>query len=195
MSHASDPPSRKRLSWESRCEIVMKVESGLFSHEGRREIRCPPSNRLRLGRARPPARRCDRRRCWRRRCRGAGHLRAPRRWRPSSRASGESRSRACRWGRRPPSPSATSPGWSRCRGLSGPGAHPPLTRASYPRHVPSRSRTATSSTKRSPSSGDAPRWRSSDKRRSSSRSAMRATHHSPVPGARRCACSKALSAG
>jgi len=29
MSHANEPPSRKRLSWESRCEIVMKVDSGL----------------------------------------------------------------------------------------------------------------------------------------------------------------------
>lgn len=29
MRHASDPPGRKRLSWESRCEIVMKVQEGL----------------------------------------------------------------------------------------------------------------------------------------------------------------------
>ncbi len=29
MNHASDPPGRKRLSWESRCEIVMKVQKGL----------------------------------------------------------------------------------------------------------------------------------------------------------------------
>lgn len=29
MHHASDPPGRKRLSWESRCEIVMKVNEGL----------------------------------------------------------------------------------------------------------------------------------------------------------------------
>ncbi len=35
MPNASYPPSRKRLSWESRCEIVIKVESGLFSREGR----------------------------------------------------------------------------------------------------------------------------------------------------------------
>ncbi len=35
MAHASDPPGSKRLSWESRCEIVMKVDLGLFSRDGR----------------------------------------------------------------------------------------------------------------------------------------------------------------
>jgi hypothetical protein len=46
MAQASERPRRKRLSWDSRCEIVWLIEQGMSPPPGRGQGRREQSNRL-----------------------------------------------------------------------------------------------------------------------------------------------------
>ena len=48
MAQASERPRRKRLSWESRCEIVAMIEAGSESAAGRGQRRCSRATGYRL---------------------------------------------------------------------------------------------------------------------------------------------------